>query len=179
MSERVMNQRDYLRNLKVRKQQQLLAQQELENIPQRGERAIQAEENRRQRRAGTRRLLDITRNQQAARCRYCVNDDCPPHSTRRSLSCHAHVISVDEAMKSIIRKSYQLRVRKATLLHSLSIHGRNRKRREKLKKSVVKEVNMVVDWLRNVAIKTQNFIQYYVLQNFSEGQDLSPAIFTP
>jgi hypothetical protein len=46
---------------------------------------------------------------------------------------------------------------------------RNTRRKQK---RIIKEINRVVDWLRQVAIKAQSFIQYYVLHKLSNGRQV-------
>lgn len=72
-----------------------------------------------------------------------------------------------------------MRCRKVTLQKILMVQDGTRNTRRKQKKRIIKEINWVVDWLRQVAIKAQSFIQYYVLHKLSNGQDLNSKTFTP
>jgi hypothetical protein len=49
----------------------------------------------------------------------------------------------------------------------------------KQKKYIINEINKFVDWLRQVAIKSHNFFQYYVLHKLSKGEVLDCSAFTP
>jgi hypothetical protein len=40
-------------------------------------------------------------------------------------------------------------------------------------------VKTVVDWMRELVIKAQGFIQYYVLKTFSEDNDILAGFFKP
>jgi hypothetical protein len=41
----------------------------------------------------------------------------------------------------------------------------------------MRQVTRVVDWVRQVSIKTQCFIQFYVLHKISHNEELSPSFF--
>jgi hypothetical protein len=58
-------------------------------------------------------------------------------------------------------------------------HGKKQVKRRRLKKAIIRQVARVVDWLRDVSIKTQCFIQFYVLHKLTQGQVLLPSVFTP
>jgi hypothetical protein len=83
-----------------------------------------------------------------------------------------------EIMQNTLGRDYQIRVRKVTLLQFLHVMGRSRSKRRRLKKNIIRQVTRVVNWLRNVSIKTQRFIQFYVLHKLAQGQDLLPSVFT-
>jgi hypothetical protein len=82
-----------------------------------------------------------------------------------------------DVMKNILGEHYELRTRKCTLNNALDIrrHGRKAKLRAKIR--IKNEVNRVVDWIREVTIKTQSFIQYYVLKKCSDDEDILPGFF--
>jgi hypothetical protein len=72
-----------------------------------------------------------------------------------------------------------MKVRKCTLYNAPKVPGGTRTRRRKQRKAIIREITRVVDWMRQVAIKTQCFIQYYVLRKLSEQEELSPSVFKP
>jgi hypothetical protein len=63
-----------------------------------------------------------------------------------------------EVMQNTLGPDHQIGVRKASLLQSLHVMGRSRSKRRRLKKAIIRQVTRIVDWLRDVSIKTQCFI---------------------
>jgi hypothetical protein len=80
-------------------------------------------------------------------------------------------------MENILGRGYQMKVRKCTLRQVLRIRRFYRRTRLKTKARIMQQVNRVVDWVREVSIKTQCFIQFYVLNKFAVGDDLEPGFF--
>jgi hypothetical protein len=82
-------------------------------------------------------------------------------------------------MNNLLGYNHQMKVRKCTLYNALKVPDGTRTRRRKQRKAIIREITKVVDWMRQIAIKTQCFIQYYVLHKLSEQEELSPSVFKP
>ena len=132
-----------------------------------------------QRQEGRALFREETANTNVERCTHCLNDTCLPHSDSRSHLCHAHQVTLNDAMKNILGEHFELRSRKCTLEKVLDIRILNRRARKRATKKIIREVNRVVDWMRQVVIKTQGFVQYYVLEKFSEDNDILAGFFKP
>jgi hypothetical protein len=48
-----------------------------------------------------------------------------------------------------------MKARKCTLYNALKVPGDTRTRRRKQRKAIIREITRVVDWMRQVTIKTQ------------------------
>jgi hypothetical protein len=135
------------------------------------------QQERQQRQEGNAMFRELVKNPNIERCTYCLNDDCPPHGNSRSSLCHAHQPTLETVLENILGRGYQMKVRKCTLRQALRIRRFYRRTRLKTKARIMQEVNRVVDWVREVSIKTQCFIQFYILNKFAAGDDLEPGFF--
>ncbi|CEP09170.1 hypothetical protein [Parasitella parasitica] len=100
---------------------------------------------------------------------------------RVSITTLIYLISL---VDNILGPGSEKRVRKCTLLRVLHVRGVDRRQRIRRKKAIIREVNRVVDWVSEVNIKTQSFVNFYVLYVISNhvldesNPPLLPAVFT-
>jgi hypothetical protein len=94
---------------------------------------------------------------------------------------------MNDIITNLLGEHSQEKIRKCTLLRALRISQpglAGRRKKQRAKKQVIQEINRVVDWIRELSIKTQCFIQYYVLHKLTHHADLEsqerlkPSVFT-
>jgi hypothetical protein len=114
------------------------------------------------RREGRQQLRAATTPQAPMTCATCLNnpnDSCMPHAKTSNSRCHAQVPNLSDVMNNLLGSNHQMKVRECTLYNALKVPGGTRTRRRKQRKSIIREITRMVDWMRQVAIKTQCLIQ--------------------
>ncbi|KAG0188211.1 hypothetical protein DFQ28_005221 [Apophysomyces sp. BC1034] len=147
-------------------------------IPIAQQRRQQEQQDRQQ---GLQQLNAQVANPNVERCGHCVIQDsqpdaCLPHANASSIRCHVHPPNIDKVLQGILGDNFTRAVRKYTLKRALIVHG-TRQQSLRQKAIISRQTNRVVDYVRAVAVKTQFFVQYFVLYRLSEGQHVPNIVF--
>ncbi|ORX51696.1 hypothetical protein DM01DRAFT_1408636 [Hesseltinella vesiculosa] len=143
--------------------------------------AMVRQQNRQGRAAGQERLRLEQANLDVPRCQRCIlpdgtNDGCLHHGNTASHLCHAHKTSMDDIVSNVLGPRHHSFVRRCTLKRTLTCFGRTRRQRLSAKIKVIREVERVVDHVRNVSIKAMLFVQHHVLKMLSAGEPIPPTL---